>query len=224
MAININIEQARRQEMMQIILPPLEIPIRFSILILTVRTIRSRKGLLSMATFAAPTRLIVSGLELEHGLILSKEASIYATRIIEVSIESLLDRTDEHVEYLRYFDKSPILLIDRLGPKKEMMTLDLAPEVEDFGGGKCFHLLRLAQLAALGYKVSVLPGAFAASYPKTREALCTDSFQKSSPLQQCDCELDSEATIKEILIDEVKKSAKVAVLMKEIDSQAITSQ
>jgi len=30
-------------------------------------------------------------------------------------------------------------------------------------------------------KVSVLPGAFAASYPNyTREALCTESFQKSS--------------------------------------------
>ena len=327
----------------------------------------SRKGLLNMATFAAPTRWIVSGLELERGLILSKEASIYATREakvhadipghvwvipqfastkedsstiantnevyrsiyssvgaellptirgkqtmisnlseydcikcadnvaieddgaddgvddaakpnrrrlmdgsskknveslleglwwdlsiadvygtpggfngdasraslvamakvhdnIEVSLVSLLDHTAEHVKYLRYFDKSPILLIDRLGPKKEMMTLDLAPEVEDFGGGKCFHLLRLAQLAALGYKVTALPGAFAASYPKTREALCTDSFQKSSPLQQCDCELDSEATIKEILIDEVKKSAKVAVLMNEIDPQAITSQ
>ena len=56
--------------------------------------------------------------------------------------------------------------------------------------------------------------------------MCTESFQKSSPLQlqQCDCELDSEATIKEILIDEVKKSAKVAVLMNEIDPQAITSQ
>ena len=86
------------------------------------------------------------------------------------------------------------------------------------GGGKCFHLLRLAQLATLGYKVSVLHGAFAASYPNyTREALCTESFQKSSQLQQCDCELDSEGTIKEILIDEVKKSAKVALLMKEID-------
>jgi len=29
----------------------------------------------------------------------------------------------------------------------------------------CFNVLRLAQLAALGYKISVLPGAFAASYP-----------------------------------------------------------
>ena len=41
---------------------------------------------------------------------------------------------------------SDLFLIDRLGPKKEMMMmpLDLAPKVEDFGG-KCFHLLRLAR-------------------------------------------------------------------------------
>jgi len=73
----------------------------------------------------------------------------------------------------------------------------------------------------------VLPGALAASYPNTKEALCTESFQKSSPFQQCDCELDSEeGMIKEILIDEVKKSAKVAVLMKEKikDSLAVTPQ
>ena len=142
---------------------------------------------------------------------------------IEVSLVSLLDRKGEHLEYLRYFDKSPILMIDRLGPKKEMMTLDLAPEVEDFGGRSCFHLLRLAQLAALGYKVSVLPGAFAASYPNIRAALCTESIQKSIS-SQCDCELDSESTIKEILIDEVKRPAKVAVLMKELDSTLLSSQ
>lgn len=141
---------------------------------------------------------------------------------IEVALVSLLDRKGEHVEYLRYFDKSPILMIDRLGPKKEMMTLDLAPEVEDFGGRKCFHLLRLAQLAALGYKVSVLPGAFAASYPNTREALCNELIKESST-SECDCELDSEGTIKEILIDEVKRAAKVAVLMQELDDATLTN-
>ena len=69
----------------------------------------------------------------------------------------------------------------------------------------------------MGYLASVLPGAFVASYPNTREASSTESFQKSSPLQQCDCELDSKGTIKEILID-------VAVLMNELDSQAFTPQ
>jgi len=142
---------------------------------------------------------------------------------IEVSLVSLLDRKGEHLEYLRYFDKSPILMIDRLGPKKEMMTLDLAPEVENFGGRACFHLLRLAQLATLGYKVSVLPGAFAASYPNTREALCNESIRESST-SQCDCELDSESTITQILMDEVKRTAKVAVLMNEVDARLLNSQ
>ena len=142
---------------------------------------------------------------------------------IELSLVSLLDRKGMHLEYLRYFDKSPILLIDRLGPKREMMTLDLVPEVEDFGGRTCFHLLRLAQLAALGYRVSVLPGAFATSYPNTRAALCTESIQKSGPTE-CDCQLDSESAIKEILIDEVKRPAKVAVMIAELDSAVASSQ
>ena len=316
----------------------------------------SRKGLLNMAAFAAPTRWIVSGLEMERGLVISKEASVYATREaqaysdtpghvfvipqfastrddteddknlfpkdrhiyasaraallpsirgkqtmtsnlaeydctkcsadatddgvddgggqtrrrlaefssstteknaedlledlwwdlsvadvygtpggfkgeassslaamakthdrIEVSLISLLDRKGDHLDYLRYFDKSPILMFDRLGPKKEMMTLDLAPEAEDFRGRTCFNMLRLAQLAALGYKISVLPGAFAASYPAARGDLCTESI-KTSGNAQCDCELDSETTIREILIDEVKRPGKVAVLMEELDT------
>ena len=139
---------------------------------------------------------------------------------IEVALVSLLDPKGEQLEYLQNFDKSPILMIDRLGPMKEMMTLDLSPEVEDFRGRQCFHLLRLAQLAALSYKVSVLPGAFALSYPKTRDALCTKSIQQSDPVQ-CGCELESKVTIKEILLDETKRPAKVAVLMNEHDSAAV---
>ena len=143
---------------------------------------------------------------------------------IEVSLISLLDVKDEaQLNYLHYYDKSPILMIDRLGPRKEMMTLDLVPEVEDFRGRRCFHLLRLAQLAAYGYKIRVLSGAFTVSYPKTRDALCTDSMRQSvEPMQQtCDCELDSKGTLKEILIDETKRVAKAAVLMNEHDVAAV---
>jgi hypothetical protein len=137
---------------------------------------------------------------------------------IEVALVSLLDLKGDHLDYLRYFDKSVILMIDRLGPKKEMMTLDLAPEVEDFRGRRCFHLLRLAQLAALGYNIGVLPGAFAASYPNTRDAICTESIQQNNA-QQCDCELESDAAIREILMDETKRPAKIAVLIQEQDHQ-----
>ena len=103
-------------------------------------------------------------------------------------------------------------MIDRNGPRKGMTTLDLAAEVEDFRGKRCYNLLRLAQLAVLGYHINVLPGAFAASYPNTRVAVC-----KKEKTQSCDCELESEATIKQLLIDEVKRPAKIAVLMNEHD-------
>jgi hypothetical protein len=136
---------------------------------------------------------------------------------IEVSLVSLMDRKGSHYDYLRHFDKSPVLLIDRLGPTEEMFTLDIAPEVEEFGG-KCFNLLRLSTLATLGYRISVLPGAFAASYPKTRSALCTDTLAKMNDLPQCDCDLGSESAIQEILIDETKRPGKVAVL-KDFDSR-----
>ena len=127
---------------------------------------------------------------------------------IEVSLVSLMDRKGSHYDYLRHFDKSPVLLIDRLGATEEMFTLDIAPEVEEFGG-KCFNLLRLSTLATLGYRISVLPGAFAASYPKTRSALCTDTLAKMNDLPQCDCDLGSESAIQEILIDETKRPGKV---------------
>ena len=133
---------------------------------------------------------------------------------IEVALLSLLDRSKEHEQYLRHFDKSPILMIDRNGPRKGMMTLDLAAEVEEFRGRKCYNLLRLAQLAVLGYNINVLPGVFAASYPKTRSAVC-----KKEKTQRCDCELESEATIKQLLIDEVKRPGKIAVLMNEFESK-----
>ena len=157
----------------------------------------------------------------EAGGSLSAMAEIHDN--IEVSLLSLLDPKGEQLEYLQNFDKSPILMIDRLGPRKEMMTLDLAPEVEDFRGRTCFHLLRLAQLAAFGYRVRILGSAFAVSYPKTRDSLCAASIRQSGPVQ-CDCELDSKGTIKEILMDETKRPAKVAVLMNEHDPAVVKSQ
>ena len=142
----------------------------------------------------------------------SLDAVAEAHELVEVSLLSFL--ADKDSEYLRGFDKSPILMIDRLGPKEEMMTLDLAPEAEGFGGRKCFHLLRLAQLAAMSYKVGMLPLAFAVSYPKTRQGLCTESIRESTSAE-CDCELDSEVTIKEIFTDEVKRTGKLAIELME---------
>ena len=124
---------------MQIILPPLEIPI-------------------DSQFFDQKSEGVV-----EHGHICSHRfwfkiktwVDIVKGRIdicaynIEVSLESLLDRTDEHVEYLRYLDQSPILSSTRTEEGNDDIGLG-SPEVEDFGDGKCFHLLRLAQLVTLG--------------------------------------------------------------------------
>lgn len=137
---------------------------------------------------------------------------------IEVSLIALMDRKVPHLDYLRYYDKSPILMVDRLGPTDEIMTLDLAPEVEEFGG-RCFNLIRLAQLATLDYRISVLPGAFASSYPKTRSTICPDTLAKSTDISACDCDVGSEAAIHELLLDEVKRPGKVTVL-KDFDSKA----
>ena len=137
---------------------------------------------------------------------------------IETSLISLMDPKGPHLDYLRHFDKSPILMVDRLGPSQEMMTLDIAPEVEEFEG-RCFNLLRLAQLATLDYRIRVLPGAFAASYPKTRIPLCSYTLTKP-PTSKCVCEVDSDAVIHELLLDEVKRPAKVTVV-KNFDSKEI---
>ena len=127
---------------------------------------------------------------------------------MEVALISLLDRKGDHKDYLRSFDKSPVILVDRLGPHEQMRTMDLAPETEEFGGRSCFNLLRLAQLATQGYKISVLPGAFAVSFPKSRNALCTEATKSH---HNCGCGIDSDEVTRETLQDEAKRVGKLAV-------------
>jgi hypothetical protein len=67
-------------------------------------------------------------------------------------------------------DESPILLTDNQGPQHGMVTHEIAREVEEFGGKLCYNVLRLAQLATFGYKLNILPGAFAASTGTSRLA------------------------------------------------------
>jgi len=131
---------------------------------------------------------------------------------LEVALISLLDRRGDHKDYLRSFGKSPIILVDRLGPHEQMRTLDLAPETEEFGGRSCFNLLRLAQLATLGYKISVLPGAFAVSFPKSRNALCTEAMKSH---HSCGCDIESDEVTREVLQDEAKRVGKLAVFQTE---------
>ena len=206
----------------------------------------SRKALLNMAADAAPTRWLVSGLELERGLTLSQGSVFWVHRLArlyqnynrhvfwipqfaldgtgdkwgwpalekwhrhhavvmrpahfkepcdegpgehldvldevwwsetlalkEVNPESNVTALDalnrrilsllldemEPQEVLYRLDESPILLMD---------AWDLARAVEELAGRRCYNGLQLAQLAGLGYRFGVVPGAFAISSNETR--------------------------------------------------------
>ena len=249
----------------------------------------SRKALMNMASDAAQTRWIVSGLEIERGLVLSKEASALAyTRAkiqgdasgtvfvipqfaikdddddshINLSFNDLAEmrRTGEPVLYgpdefdencegdekdhvsndvfrqahklwwrlstketsndsssnneavfhelalalddmqqsftnllspeqrmeLYMLDNSPILMTDSIGPDKAMRTSELAREIEEFGGKRCYNGLRLAQLALLGYNFNVLSAAFAISTSASREAASGHVDEQASGASRCD--------------------------------------
>ena len=91
-----------------------------------------------------------------------------------------------HLEEKRlYYDflssaHSPLMLVDNLleiGHGDEGLRASvLAREVEEFGGGRCFDMLRLAQLIEFGYHLNILEGAFAASTTKSRTSIDSKHF------------------------------------------------
>mmetsp|Transcript_11465 Transcript_11465/g.31687 ORF Transcript_11465/g.31687 Transcript_11465/m.31687 type:complete len:918 (-) Transcript_11465:2633-5386(-) len=66
-----------------------------------------------------------------------------------------------------------LLLVDNLlktsRSEEGLQAHSLAREVEEFGGARCFNLLRTAQLIIFGFQLNVLEGAFAASTVKSRK-------------------------------------------------------
>jgi len=108
----------------------------------------------------------------------------YANKRLSISIIRLLHPDNEM--NLRDFDINPILMIDRIGPSSSsssssthtVITEEIAPEIEEFGGSRCYNFLRLAKLVVLGYNIQTLVGAFAISN--------TYSRKKSSKGGQCD--------------------------------------
>lgn len=293
-------------------------------------TLVSRKALVNMASDAAPTRWVVSGLEIERGLVLSNEASALAYRrakiqqdeptgsvfvIPQFAIETDNDstatgmnlsfndlakmrRTGEPVLYgpdeydekcdddkeeqvsndvfrqplklwwrlstkevsndfspyddtavrelalalddmqlsftkhltdeqgmeLYSLDNSPILMTDSIGPDKGMRTSELAREIEEFGGKRCYNGLRLAQLAALGYNFNVLSGAFAISTSSSREATSGHADEEASGASRCDAcfmfDDESEGIVTAIETDERVRPAKAALLWDYMKSTA----
>jgi len=288
----------------------------------------SRKSLMNMASDAAPTRWVISGLEIERGLVLSNEASALAYRqakiqedttgsvfvipqfaiandgdsSINLSFNDLAEmrRTGEPVVYgpdeydedckdnkderiandvfrqahklwwkistkettkdsspasdaaslhdlalgfddmqqsfikllapeqgmeLYSLDNSPILLTDSIGPAKGMRTSELAREIEEFGGKRCYNGLRLAQLAVLGYNFNVLSGAFAISTTASREVAVGHVLEEDAAgASRCDgCFMfdeTHESIITAIGIDERIRPAKAAILWDDMKSLA----
>lgn len=111
-----------------------------------------------------------------------------ANKRLSISIIRLLHPDNEM--NLRDFDINPILMIDRIGPSSSsssthtVITEEIAPEIEEFGGSRCYNFLRLAKLVVLGYNIQTLVGAFAISN--------TYSRKKSSKGGQCDEDQNEE--------------------------------
>lgn len=84
-------------------------------------------------------------------------------------------------------DTSPILMTDNMGPRNDMLTGELAREVEECGDKQCYNGLRLAQLATLGYNINIMGGAFAASTEKSRNIAFSGLINDSTAgLSRCD--------------------------------------
>jgi len=132
----------------------------------------------------------------------------------------------KNFESLRQWDSSPIVMLDRNGPWSGVRTFEVAPEVEEFGGGSgpCFKGLRLAHLVALGYHLTILPGAFAMSTTMSRELACAGSIkgdQVSEDASKCadGCSMfKSDVFLEDMAYDERIRAAKAAVLWSELES------
>lgn len=146
--------------------------------------------------------------------------------------------TSEQHYALFAMDESPILLTDNQGPRYGMLSHEMAREVEEFGGKRCYNALRIAQLATLGYHFNVLPGAFAASTRTSRSAAYWNGLPQGADGSgvedesilggsRCDgCFMfdeNHETILENISRDERKRPAKAAVLWQEPDPTAIAN-
>ena len=138
--------------------------------------------------------------------------------------------TSEQHYALFALDESPILLIDNQGPRDGMLTHEMAREVEEFGGKRCYNALKIAQLATLGYSFNFLPGAFAASTETSRSAAYWNGLAQEGHGDEAESILGGsrcdgcfmfdekhETILENISRDERKRPAKAAVLWQEPD-------
>ncbi|GAX13943.1 hypothetical protein FisN_5Lh150 [Fistulifera solaris] len=97
-----------------------------------------------------------------------------AIRVVEISLLTfMVNATQESFnDVFRFQDESFILLKDNLSPKDpNIRTSVIARNVEALEGSSCYNGLHLSQLIGLGYRINVLPGAFAMSTAKSRASV-----------------------------------------------------
>lgn len=100
-----------------------------------------------------------------------------------------------------------------------MRTSELAREVEEFGGKKCYNGLRLAQLAALGYNMDGMTGVLAISTSSSRQASSGHVVEDVPGSSRCDsCFMfddEHESVLRAIINDERARPAKASTLWDE---------
>jgi hypothetical protein len=147
---------------------------------------------------------------------LSKRALL----IQAMELELMEYLTDQHHLKMFALDESPILMTDNVGPYHGIRTDEVAREVEELGGRRCYNGLRLAQLAAFGYKLDTLGGAFAVSSAETRRASSWGIDDGVSGTTRCDgCFMlpeRHEEILEDIIKDEIRRAGKAAVIWAEM--------
>ncbi len=108
--------------------------------------------------------------ETNHELDINQQG-IDAIRVVENSFLTFMVNTTQESfnDVFRFQDESFILLKDNLSPNDpNIRTSVIARNVEALEGSSCYNGLHLSQLIGLGYRINVLPGAFAMSTAKSR--------------------------------------------------------
>lgn len=139
--------------------------------------------------------------------------------VIEMEMSLVEYLTGQHHLKMFALDESPILLTDNVGPYNGIRTDEVAREIEELGGRRCYNGLRLAQLGALGYTLDVLGGAYAVSTSGSRRASSFGVDDSVAGASRCDgCFMFAEQhedILEDIITDEIRRAGKAAVLWAE---------
>lgn len=166
-------------------------------------------------------------LEMEEDSVLDLSKRVALIQAMELELMEYL--TDQHHLKMFAMDESPILMTDNVGLYHGIRTDEVAREVEELGGRRCYNGLRLAQLAAFGYKLDTLGGAFAVSSAETRRASSWGVDDSVAGHSRCDgcfmfAEQQHEDILEDIIKDEIRRAGKAAVLWDEMRELHVATQ